>query len=320
MRETKPIWTTSTFLVYTGGLTVLGGGIGAIAYLASQYQGGGARTAWALLVLLILYGIAHALLRADRPIAAGIFAFASVVAWAVFVFTLFMWWGWNGVNGSPTSGWSWSRLAFELLVLAAAWDDRRRFRVPFIRLISAIFVWLFLVDLLSSGGTWTYALTLIIGLLYLLVGNVTDKPSAFWLHLVGGALIGVPILHWCHTSDFDFAVVSFMSLVFVVWAYWTARSSWAAWGTIGFFIATVHYLVGSPTAIAQGILGGSVCRGVTGTMPACTSVGPHVSVWSWPLAFGLLGFWLVMLGMLGRRRHRHHGHTVVVETPAPAAG
>ena len=49
MRELKPVWKTSSFLVYLGGLTVLMGGISAVGYLSTQY-GGGARTAWALMM------------------------------------------------------------------------------------------------------------------------------------------------------------------------------------------------------------------------------------------------------------------------------
>jgi hypothetical protein len=286
-REIKPIWTSSTFLVYTGGLTVLGGGLGALAYLSRQYPGNGQQTAWALLILVILYAIAHALRVRDRPIAAGIFAFASVIAWIVFVGSLFDWWGWTNGSFGDFGRWSWSRLAFELLILAAAWDDRRRFRFPFIRLISAVVAWVFVIDVITSGGNFTLAVTLIVGLVYLVVGSAGGKPSGFWLHLVGGLLVGIPILVWCHTTDFDFAVVSFMSLVFVVWAQWTRRSSWAVYGTIGFFIAAVHYVVGSPTAIAEDAFAGQP---------------PDITAWSWPLAFGLLGFWLVLLGMAGRRR------------------
>jgi hypothetical protein len=285
--EVKPIWTSSTFLVYTGGLTVLGGGIGALFYLSRQYRGAGQGTAWSLLILVILYAIAHALRRRDRPLAAGIFAFASVIAWAIFVAILFTWWGWTGGSFGSFRHWSWSRLALELLILAAALDDRRRFRFPFIRLISAGVGWFFVIDVVTSGGDFTLALTLIVGLVYLAWGTIHATPSSFWLHLVGGLLVGVPILVWCHTSDFDFAVVSFMSLVYVGIARRTGRSSWAVFGTIGFFIATVHYLVGSPTGIARNALLGQA---------------PDVTTWSFPLAFGLLGFWLVLLGMAGRRR------------------
>jgi hypothetical protein len=320
VRELKPVWTTSSFLVYAGGLTVLGGGLGALAYLATQFPGHGQETAWALLIFVVLYAIAYLLRHRDRPIAAGIFAYAAVNAWIVLVAIAFAWWGWTG--GDPFRHWSWAAVAALLLILLAAWDARRRFRFPFIRSISVVYFFVFVNVLLPAGGNWTATWALLVGLTYLVVGNIVDKPSAFWLHLVGGGLIGGAILYWCHTSDFDYAVVSFMSLVFVIWAYWTSRSSWAVWGTIGFFIASLHYLIGSPTSIAQGFIGSSqTCHSdpMMGGPPVCSSTGPHITGWSFPLAFGLLGFWLVFLGMLGKRRHRVT--TVVVETPpiAPPA-
>ena len=315
-RETKPIWSSSTFLVYTGGLTVLLGAIAALLYLATQY-GSGAEAGWAALILVILYAVAHTLKRRDRPMAAGIFAFVSVIAWAAFLFVLFEWWGWNGVHGLVTRDihhWSWSRLLAEILILAAAWDDRRRFRFPFIRLISAVVFWLFLLDLLrATGGNWAPALTLILGLVYLLIGNVADRPSAFWLHFVGGALVLGAIFDWCHTTDSDFAVISIVSTVFVLIAYWTRRSSWAFYGAVGFFAATIHYVIGSPTALLGGVTQSCV-SGSPGMRLVCT--GTTISPWSPALAFGLLGFWLVLLGLLGRRRR---AVTAPAPPPAPPA-
>jgi hypothetical protein len=266
---------------------------------------------------VILYGIAHALRVRERPVAAGIFAFASVIAWAAFLVFLFEWWGWNGVHGS-FGHWSWSRLALWLLILAAAWDDRRRFNFPFIQVISAVVGWLFVIDLITSGGNFTAAVTLIVGLLYLLVGTIRDEPSAFWLHLVGGLLIGGAIIFWAHTSDGDYAVVSIVGFVFVTLAYATKRSSWAVLGTLGFYIATIHYLIGSPTALVEGFFGlGSTARGsctatATGTVCTQTAGPPGISPWSPALAFGLLGFFLVALGLLGRRR------TTATLAPPPA--
>jgi len=287
-REISPIWTSASFLVYTGGLTVLGGGIGALFYLSTQYHGKGEGTAWTLLVLAILYAIAHALRTRKRPLAAGIFAFAAVIAWIILVAVAFDWWGWTNGSFGNFHRWSWARLAFELLVLAAAREGRRRFRFPLVRVVSATTGWVFVVDVLTTGsGNWFLTVTLIVGLIYLVGGSVGEQPSGFWLHVVGGLLIGIPILVWCHTSDFDFAVVSFMSLVFVAFGYRTRRSIWAVYGTIGFFVATVHFLVGSPTGIVAGALAGQP---------------PNITAWSFPLAFGLLGFWLVGLGILGRRR------------------
>jgi hypothetical protein len=305
VREAKPIWTAATFLVYTGGLTVLLGGIAALAYLSTHY-GSGAKAGWALLVLAVLYGVAHALRIRDRPIAAGIFAFASVIAWGVFIVLLFEWWGWHGVNGS-FKHWSWSRLALWLLILASAWDDRRRFGFPFIRLVSAVVGWLFVIDLITAGGNFTAAVSLIVGLAYLAWGTIHRTPSSFWLHLVGGLLVGGAIIFWCHTSDGDFAVVSIVAFLFVITAYMTSRSSWAVLGAIGFYIATIHYIIGSPTALAEGLVGlrgvgSGSCVATPGSPPVCTSTGPHISPWSPALAFGLLGFFLVALGLLGRRR------------------
>jgi hypothetical protein len=286
VRETKPVWTSSSFLIYTGGLTVLVGGLAALGYLSSRYGSGGI-AGWALLVLVVLYGIAHAFRVSGRPIAAGIFAFASVIAWGVFVGYLFEWWGWLGSHESFRH-WSWGRLALELLILAAAVDDLRRFRFPFIQLIAVVVGWFFVIDLITAGGNFTAAVTLLVGLMYLGVGVGFEEPSAFWFHLVGGLLIGGTILYWWHTSDAQWAGVSIAAFVYVGIAYAVRRSSWAVLGTIGFFLATVHYLVGSPSAVAQQAFG--LGSGQT-----------RVSDWAPALAFGLLGFWLVLLGLFGRR-------------------
>jgi hypothetical protein len=312
-REIKPIWTSATFLVYTGGLTVLVGGLAALGYLSNQY-GKGAKTGWALLILVILYGIAHALRIRERPVAAGIFAFASVIAWGAFVILAFEWWGWNGVNAG-LNHWSWARTVAILLILVAAWDDRRRFDFPFIRAISAFLGFILVLSLLPAGGNWTAAWALIVGLAYLLAGTIRDEPSAFWLHLVGGGLIGGAILFWAHTGDGDYAVVSIVAFLFVLLAYATKRSSWAVLGAIGFYIATIHYIVGSPTALVEGAFGlgsSGSCHAVPGSPPVCTSSGPSISPWSPALAFGLLGFFLVLLGLLGRRR------TAATLVPPPA--
>ncbi len=311
MREIKPIWTSASFLIYTGGLTVLLGGLAALGYLASRY-GSGATAGWSFLVLAVLYVIAHAFRIRGRPLAAGIFAFASVIAWAVFVVFLFEWFGWHGVNGS-LSHWSWSRLAFWLLVLAAAVDDRRRFGFPFIRLVALVVAWLFLIDLFPSGRHWTAVITLLVGLAYLAAGAGLGEPSAFWFHLVAGLLIGGVVLYWWHTSDAQWAIVSIVAFFYVGLAYGSRRSSWAVLGTIGFFAATIHYVVGSPTALVEqavglGSGGGSSCT-ATATGTVCTSSGASISGWSPALALGLLGFWLVLLGLAGRR----------VRTTAPAA-
>ncbi len=278
MSAGKPIWTTSSFLLYAGGLTVLGAANAALGYLSGRYSHG-AQAGWALLMLVVLYGIAHAFRRRDRWIAAGIFAFASVFAWGAFVGLCWEWFGWLKGNSS-FQHFSVARLSLELLILVAAWDDRRRFRFPLITLISAVVGWFFVIDLISSGGNWTAVVTLFVGLAYLLVGSVSDKPSAFWLHLVGGALIGGSLIYWWHSTDGDWAGISIVSLLYVLIAYATKRSSWAVLSYIGFTGATIHYVVGNPRLLPE----------------------QGIASWSPIVAFACLGFWFVLLGLLGRRR------------------
>ena len=283
----KPAWTSSSFLLYAGGLSVLGGALAALGYLSGQY-GSAAYTGWAALILVVLYAIAKSFKRRDRWMAAGIFAFASVIAWAGFIAALWTWFGWlhgSSFSGSPFAGFSVARLSLLLLVLLAAWDDRRRFEFPFISAITVVVWWLFVTDLVSNGGNWTTVVTLLVGLSYLFAGSASDKPTAFWLHLAAGALIGSSLLHWWHSSDTDWALISASALVYVGIAYATKRSTWAVFGALGFLGATIHYLFGQGST--TGPFGFSV---------------PSISGWSPAVAFAGLGFWLVLLGLKGRQR------------------
>ena len=299
--ETKPNWNSSSFLIYLGGLTVGSASVMALIYLAMQYHGSGERTAWALLIFVILAAIAHAFRRAGRWLPAGIFAFITVEAWGYLVGLTLYWWGWENGSFRDFTVWSWPRLLFEVLVLLAATAARWRFKFPFIRAISAGVGVLFVVDLVTKGhGEPLAIVALLLGLVYLFAGHVSDKPSTFWLHLTAGVLIGAPIIYWCHHSTFDYTVLAFMSLVYVIWAYWTKRSSWAVYATIGFFIPATHF----------------VSSQVTSSINSAEFSGqsPISVLWFIPLAIGLLGFWLVLLGMLGRRKKGEAVTRVQTET------
>jgi hypothetical protein len=306
MEERKPTWTTSSFLVYAGGFTVLGAALGALGYLASQY-GKGAFAAWALLVLAVLYGLAHAFRRRERFIASGVFALAAVVAWTVFVGALWSWFGW--LNKSFDS-FSLGRLTLELLVLAAALDDRRRFGFPLLGLVSAVVAWIFVLDLLSSGGTWSAVVTLLVGLLYFAAASASDKPSAFWLHLVSGLLIGGSLLYWWHTSNWQWVLIAVVALVYVGIARATERSSWAVLGALGLTFAATHFSVVWSKPSTPPIL--SLTPATTQPRPL---VGPGLQylgvtgfrVWVPIVVFAVLGFGLVALGLLANRGQSAHG-------------
>ena len=287
----KPTWTSSSFLLYAGGLTVLGAALGALAYLSSQY-GSAAYAGWALLILVVLYAIAKMFKRRDRWIAAGVFAFASVIAWGAFVAALWTWFGWlhsSSFSGSPFHGFSVARLSLLLLILVAAWDDRRRFDFPFISAITVVVWWLFVTDLISNGGNWTVVVTLLVGISYLIAGIASDKATAFWLHLAAGALIGGALVHWWHSSDTDWALISVTALVFTLIAYASKRSSWAVFATLGLLAAGVHFTADWVTG-AQLSFSADAASTFRGYVPS--------------LVFAFVGFLLVVLGLASRKQSR----------------
>ena len=86
------------------------------------------------------------------------------------------------------------------------------------------------------------------------------------------------------------------------------------WQANSVFLLFLYGCVGSPTALAEGFFGlgsSSTCTATQGSPPVCMSSGAPISPWSPALAFGLLGFFLVALGLLGRRR------TAATLAPAP---
>jgi hypothetical protein len=288
MDVAKPRWTTASYLVYAGGLTVLFAALGALAYLSSQY-GDAAYAGWSALVLVVLYGIALAFKRNDRWIAAGVFAFVSVLAWAAFVGALYAWFGWldSASSSSPFAGFSVARLSLELLVLAAVVHDMRHFRFPFIASIGVFVGWLFVTDLISGGGNWSAVVTLVVGLAYFMAGVVSDKPSSFWFHFAAGALIGGTFLYWGHSGDTSWSLISVASVVYVLIADRTHRSSWAVFGTLGLFAAAAHFTA----EWSSGTL--SLSPGIIGTFRG----------WVPALVYAFVGFLLVALGLYARRRN-----------------
>src|SRR4051794_9160358 len=284
----KPTLTPASWLIYAGGLTVLGAALGALGYLASQY-GDGAFVLWALLVLVVLYGLALGYKRQDRWLAAGIFAFSSIVAWAVFVGAVWNWFGWLdnvSTGSSPFDGFSVARLSLYLLVLAAVFDDNRRFRFPLITSIGVLVGWLFVTDLVSGGGSWSAVVTLFVGLVYLVIGTASDRPSAFWYHLASGLLIGGALIYWWHSGDTRWALVAVVSLLYIAIASSARRSSWAVFGSIGLLLATGHFAI----------------EWAGGDDSGDFTIGPGIAVpfrgWVPSLVFAFTGFLMVLLGLL----------------------
>ena len=95
-QSAKPIWTSSSFLLYTGGFIVLFSAVGvARAISRAQYGQGALVGAGRCCRSACCSRSRSAFQRRGAWIAAGVFAFATVSMWAAFFGELFDWWGWH---------------------------------------------------------------------------------------------------------------------------------------------------------------------------------------------------------------------------------
>jgi hypothetical protein len=291
MEILKPRWSSSTFLLYLGALTVAGAMTDALSYLSNAY-GDAAYAAWSLLVLVVLLAIGH-VWRERRPVAAGLFAFVALIAFGAFVAALWRWFGW-GIGSSAFAGFRVARLAAVLLILIFAIVLIRRARHPLLAFPVAALSWFFVTDLISGGGNWSAVVTLLAGLALLLTGVTLDqgarRPYGFWVHVVAGGTVGGALLYWWHSGNWHWALVVVAGLVFVRVAAATGRSSWAVLGAFGLLAAAIHFTFewwhrSLPLPFLS--VGGGATRG-----------------WVPPVVFAILGFGYVALGAVVSRRER----------------
>lgn len=288
MNVRKPVWTTSSFLLYLGGLTVLGSAFVALSYLSNNY-GDFAYVCWAALVLVVLDVIALAFRRRGAWITAGVFAFASVLAFLAFVAAVWKWWGWlPAVSVSPFHGFHPGLLALLLLTFFAAVIALGIYHFPLLVLPAAATAALFVIDLISGGGDWSAIVAIFLGLVYLAIGAGLNggarRPYGFWMHLVAGLLISGALLHFWHSGDTGWALVAAFGLVYIRLAAAVGRSSWAVLGSAGIIAAASHF---ASTWTKGGV-----------------SLAPQVPSRDWvpSLVFAFVGFLFVALGLAVARR------------------
>jgi len=243
----KPVWTTSSFIVYVGGLTVLSAAAGALGYLSSNY---------------------------------GDAAFEA-------------WFGWlPDTDQGPFDGWHWGLWLLIVVVIATAFVDLGQFQFPLLVIFPAALWWFLVVDVLSGGGGWAAVLTLFTGLLYLPIAAGLDggprRPYGFWIHVVSGLLVGGALLYWWHSSILDWALVAATAIVYIGIARATRRSSWAVLGIAGFLAATAYFAAKWAHVPLFSLIGDE------------PSAAPRE--WVPPVVFGVVGFFLVLLGLSARDR------------------
>ena len=189
MEVVRARWSSSSFLLYAGGLVVLLAAEWALTVLATDYGSAGL-SGWAALVTVVLLAIAVVLRRGGRLVAAGVFAFVAVLAFAVLVGALERWWGWLPSSATAFGGTHWGLFLAELAVVAAALAALRVFRFPLLVAIVAGLGWYLVTDLVSNGGDWSATVTFLVGAVFLGIALRLDRgparPYGFWLHVAAG--------------------------------------------------------------------------------------------------------------------------------------
>jgi LPXTG-motif cell wall-anchored protein len=245
VRTVRAPWSSASFLVYTGGLTIFGAVI-ALLSVASTDHGAGAFVPWTLLIFAVVVTAAFAFRRRGNVVTAGVLAFSAVTAFLVFVGAVLDWFGWLAhVDSLSFDGFHVSFLFLELLLVVAAAVALRLFGFPLLVFVITAGSWYFVTDLISDGGDWSAVVTLVVGVVFLVVARAMDADGstirAFWVHVVAGLTIGGGLLWFLHDGDVDFALVALAGLAYVLLGDRLLRSSWAVLGAWGILQSAAHY-------------------------------------------------------------------------------
>jgi hypothetical protein len=240
-----------------------------------------------LIPLAVLLGVALALHRRGAWLSAGVFAFTTIGVWIVFLGELIDWWGWGPKGNAPFDGFNWSVWLVAIATLAAALGTLRLFRFPLLVIFVIEAVYYVVTDLVSNGGSWTVVVTLLFGLAFLAIGIVRDRgpkrPYGFWYHFAAAGQIGGALLYWWHSGEVEWALFATAAVVYVLIAGATRRSIWAVYGVAGIIAAATHWTL-------------------EWTATPFFNAFQTPRFWVPPLVFGVVGFFIVLLGFVVGRR------------------
>jgi len=241
-----------------------------------------------------------------------VFAASTVVAWAVLVGALESWFGWLPDDVSPLRGFHVSVLVIALLGVAAAVVALRAFRFPLLVALAALASWFFVTDLISDGGNWSAVVTLLTGFAFFAVAPGIERgpsrPYGFWLQVAAGVTVGGALLWFWHESDADWALIAVAGIVYVALAVPTRRSSYAVLGAYGLYLSAIYFAEtwsGNEGAEAAffAFPVGIVFYLFAPFFGGYDEYDDGGRDWALPLTFAVLGFLLVVLGLvLARRR------------------
>jgi uncharacterized membrane protein (UPF0136 family) len=309
MNVARAPWSSASFLVYLGGLTVFASGFVLLA-IESGEHGHAGFVLWSAIILAAFLACAEGLRRTGHPVAAGLFAFNSVWASVVFVGALENWFGWLANSDSPFGGFHPSLLLLELVALVGAVLALRVYRFPLLAGLAAAAGWFFATDLISNGGDWSAIVTILVGLVLLAVGVAVDggpsRPYGSWVHVVAGLTIGGGLLWFFHSSNFDWILIAIAALAYVALGDRLLRSSWVVLAAWALLQVTTHFADKWAGLGAGGELFfpfSVFLAPFFGFGFGESGSGPN-HLWAAPVSYAVLGFVFVAIGLfVARRRH-----------------
>jgi hypothetical protein len=279
-------WTTSSFLLYAGGIAIVFSTSGLLSTTAGHHSKG-AFVAWSLLVLVVLDGLAFGLLFARQRLAAGLIVTSGVIALAVFVGALENGFGWLANTHQPFQGFHVGNMAVAAFLIADALFSLRVFRFPLLVLLASGGAWYLVTDILSNGGNWSATVTVAFGVVLMLAALAVGRVYGFWMHVVAGLTIGGGLLYFWHSTDTDWILIALASVVFVVLAAGLERSSYAVLAAIGLLLTTSHFVEKWWGLVVIPFFGGE---------------GANDNPWARALGYAVYGAVLMLLGALVARR------------------
>ncbi len=306
MTVVRAPWSSASFLLYLGGLTVFAAGVALLA-IESDETGAFGFVLWSALVLIAFGLCAERFRRTGHAVTAGLFAFNTVVAIVVFAGAILEWLGWfPGNDEGLFEGFRVSLLLLELLAVMAAFRALRLFRFPLLAGLVAASGWFFVTDLLSGGGDWSAIVTIGYGLVLLLVAASLDagdsRPFGFWPHVIAGLTIGGGLLWFFHDGDFDWILIGVTSLLYIALGSRLMRSSWVVFGAWGLLQVTTHFAdKWGGTSLGDFFPFSFLLFPFFGF--GFDESGPD-HVWVAPVSYAVLGFVFVGIGLRIARRRR----------------
>lgn len=279
-------WSSSSFLLYAGAFVVLAATVALLSSLSDDYSSG-AFFGWSALVFAALAVVAVGFERVGHRVAAGLFAFISLITFSVFVGSFEDWIGILHADNGPFGGFRFGLLLLDLVIIVTALILLARFHFPLLVLPVTAFSWFFIVDLISNGGDWSAVVSIFVGFFLLLIGAGVDRAYGFWVQVVAGLAIGGGFLWLWHSAGWEWILIAIISLFYFLLAGGLDRSSYAVLGAFGLFLAWSHF----------------VEKWLDSSLLDSAFSGERTNVWGRALLYSLYGFVLVLIGLwLERRR------------------